>query len=224
MKRKVKFQRFWILIIVYVLILSGICWTIAAAALQPTNSCPDDLAEEEYSDEMDYVFSDEANESAHIDEMTAKYCEWAAEGNCFTYDPEECSKYGVFFPGTYLTSNISYILRDDKPGILILIGSWEHEGNTTKPVPNTDINFRIYKKDPFNVLMHKIFNTGEDGQAFFEWIWGNTKVNWNNDWIVEYSHGNFTDEKSFYSEVNDTKNFTDETTILTEYPDTPLYQ
>lgn len=214
--------RIWIIMVC--IILSGMCCIITAAALELIDSCPDDLAEEEYSDEIAYETSDEANESALLDAMNAKYCEWAVAGNCYRYDSKECSKYGVFLPGTYLTSETTYILKDGKPGILVLLGAWEQVDNTTKPVPDTDINLRIYEKNPFNVHIHKVISTGEDGQAFFEWIWGDLKSDWNNEWVLEYSHGDFIEEKSFYSEVNATQNFPVDINILNKSPNTRLYQ
>lgn len=219
-----KFPCFRIWIIFGFIILSGICCVVTTATLQPIDSCPDDLVDEEYDDELEYDEVDEANASVLLDDMNAKYCEWAVAGYCYKYDLDECSKFGVFFPGVFLTSDMTYILKDEKPGILVLFGSWENEGNSTKPVPNTAINIRIFKKDPFNVRIHKIINTGEDGQALFEWIWGDTRSDWNNDWVLEYSHDNFTKEISLYSEVNDTQDFIDDTNVFTEYPNTTLDQ
>jgi hypothetical protein len=210
-------------IIVGFILFAGICCAITTGSLQPADSCPEDLAEEEYFDELEYDAADAANASALSDELSAKYCEWAVEGNCYLYDAEECSRYGVFFPGTYLTSDIAYVLKDTKPGILVLFGAWTQVGNSTKPVRDTDINVRIYQKDPFNVRIHKTFNTGDDGQALFEWIWGDTRSDWEKDWVLEYSYENFTGKKSLYSGIEDTRNFTEETLILEKYPDTILY-
>jgi len=195
-------------------LIAGICCVIVTATLQPGNSCPDDLLKEQQSDEREYTSVDEANASFLLDEMNTKYCEWAAAGECFRYDLKECSRYGVFLPGIYLTSDASYIVKDGQPGISVLFGAWKKTGNTTESVPNTDITIRIYQKDPFNVWLHKTIQTGDDGTVPYEWLWGNAGNNKNKDLILEYSHDDFTGEIPFYTKTTDDGNFTEGAAIL----------
>ncbi len=158
---------------------------------------------------------DEAKASALVDEMNTRYCEWAAAGECFRYDLKECGRYGVYLPGITLTSKPSYILKDGQPGISVLFGAWKKSGNTTEPVPNTDIDIRIYRNDPFNVWLHNSILTGEDGNASFEFLWGNAGNAQNKDWILEYSHDDSIGQIPFYSGTIENGNFT-EGTILAD--------
>lgn len=212
---------FWFLI--GFIIIAGVCCPITTAALQPADFCPADLREEEEWDEYDYSMADETNASALLDEMNAKYCEWAAIGRCFSYDFDECSRYGVFLPEMYLSSDAMYILSDGRPGIVILLGSWKTTGNITEPVPGTDIDIRVYENGTHNIRTHKTITTGEDGQALFEWIWADNQKDGDKDWILEYSHDTLAGETLFSSEVLDTGDFLNESIVLDEYPNTPLY-
>ncbi|WP_319579926.1 hypothetical protein [uncultured Methanospirillum sp.] len=195
-------------------LIAGICYAISTATLQPGNSCPDNLKEEQHSDELEYTSMDEVNASFMLDEMNTKYCEWAAAGDCFRYDLNECSRYGVFLPGVFLTSDASYILKDGQPGISVLFGAWKKAGNTTESVPNTDITLRIYQKDPFNVRLHKTIQTGDDGTVPYEWFWRNAGNNKNKDLILEYSHDDIIGEIPFYTKTTEGGNFTDGAAIL----------
>ena len=202
------------ILLIGLVLIAGLCCAIATAALQPGNSCPDNLLGEQQSDELKLNSVDEANASFLLDEMNAKYCEWAAAGYCFRYDLKECSRYGVFLPGTYLTSDASYILKDGQPGISVLFGAWKKAGNTTEPVPNTDIAIRVYRNDPFNIWLHKTIQTGDDGQVPYELLWGNARNAENKDWILEYSHDDFTGEIPFNSRTPEGGNFTEGAAIL----------
>ncbi len=195
-------------------LIAGLCCATVTAALQPGNSCPDNLKEEHQSDELKMSSVDEANASVLLDEMNTKYCEWAAAGDCFRYDLKECSRYGVFLPRTYLTSDASYIVKDGQPGISVLFGAWKKVGNTTEPVPNTDIAVRVYRNDPFNLWLHKTIQTGDDGQVPFELLWGNSGNAENKDWILEYSHDDFTGEIPFNSMTSESGNFTEGAKII----------
>lgn len=212
----------WLLI--GLLVTIGIFSMVTTAVLQSIDKCPDALKDERAQDYIDYLTAEEPYKSQLLNQLNKKYCEWAVAGNCYQYDASECSKYGISSPELFLTSRTEYILGPDAPGVLILFGSWKNESGEDILVPFTDIDIRIYEEGTQNIRTHKTIQTGENGFAFLEWQWTDHWNDWDKNWVLEFSSGDYTGDTSFFSEVADIGNYTLESDILNEYPDNVLYR